>query len=146
MAYVICEPCVDVKDTACVDVCPVDCIHTSEGENQLYIDPGVCIDCAACEPACPVTAIFMQSDVPSEWESYIEVNSKFFETFVKPESDDDGGDDAGQSKKKKEQGIPEEFVQLPNAARSSLRSPYGLIVMLRPTFVRVRSQQALSHD
>ena len=130
MAYIICEPCVDVKDTACVDVCPVDCIHTSEGENQLYIDPSVCIDCAACEPACPVTAIFMQSDVPSEWESYIEVNSKFFETFVKPESDDDGADDAGQLKKKKEQGIPEEYVQLPNAARSSLRSPYGLIVML----------------
>ena len=50
MAYIICEPCVDVMDTACVDVCPVDCIHTSEDETQLYIDPDVCIDCAACEP------------------------------------------------------------------------------------------------
>lgn len=130
MAYIICEPCVDVKDTACVDVCPVDCIHTTEGENQLYIDPDVCIDCAACEPACPVTAIFMQSDVPDEWESYVEINSKFFETFVKPESDDDGTDDTGKSKKKKEQGVPEEFVQLPDAAQSSLRQPFGIIAML----------------
>ena len=56
MAYIICEPCVDVMDTACVDVCPVDCIHTTEGEKQLYIDPDVCIDCAACVDVCPVEA------------------------------------------------------------------------------------------
>ena len=130
MAYIICEPCVDVKDTACVDVCPVDCIHTSEGENQLYIDPDVCIDCAACEPACPVTAIFMQSDVPSEWESYIEINSKFFETFVKPETEDSGDDEAGKTKQGKQQGIPEEFVQIPEAPDSRLRTPYNLLVML----------------
>lgn len=134
MAYVICEPCVDVKDTACVVVCPVDCIHTVEGENQLYIDPNVCIDCAACEPVCPVTAIFMQSDVPSEWESYIDINSKFFETFVYPETDDDESDDTGQSKGK-EQGVPEEFVQLPDAITSSLRAPLGLLTMLgQPIF------------
>ena len=130
MAYVICEPCVDVKDTACVDVCPVDCIHTSEGENQLYIDPDVCIDCAACEPACPVEAIFMQSDVPSEWESYVEINSKFFETFVKPGAADDGADEAGKTKQGKQQGIPEEFVQIPEAPDSRLRTPYNLLVML----------------
>ena len=86
MAYVICEPCVDVKDTACVDVCPVDCIHTVDGENQLYINPEECIDCAACEPACPVNAIFMHDEVPAEWNSYIEINEKFFETFVKPDA------------------------------------------------------------
>ena len=82
MAYIICEPCVDVMDTACVDVCPVNCIHTTEGEKQLYIDPNVCIDCAACVPACPVEAIYMESDVPSQWETYIGINSQFFEAFV----------------------------------------------------------------
>ncbi len=129
MAYIICEPCVDVKDTACVDVCPVDCIHTSEGENQLYIDPAVCIDCAACVDECPVEAIFMQSDVPNEWESYIDINSKFFETFVYPDSAEGDTEDAGKSKGK-EQGIPEEFVQLPETVGSSLRPPLGLIAML----------------
>ncbi len=130
MAYVICEPCVDVKDTACVDVCPVDCIHTSEGENQLYIDPDVCIDCAACEPACPVDAISMQSDVPAEWESYIEINRKFFETFVKPETSDSDADDTGKPKQGKTQGIPEEFVQLPDVPDTRLRAPFNVLAML----------------
>ena len=56
MTYVIVEACIGVKDRACVDVCPVDCIY--EGEDQLYIHPDECIDCGACEPECPVTAIF----------------------------------------------------------------------------------------
>ncbi len=55
MAYVITEPCIDVKDKACVEVCPVDCIY--EGPNQLFIHPDECIDCGACEPVCPVKAI-----------------------------------------------------------------------------------------
>ncbi len=129
MAYIICEPCIDVKDTACVEACPVNCIHTVEGENQLYIDPGVCIDCAACVPACPVEAIYMESEVPSQWESYIDINSKFFETFVYPETEDDESDGTGQGKGK-EQGVPEEFVQLPDAVGSSLRPPLGLLTML----------------
>lgn len=128
MAYIICEPCVDVKDTACVDVCPVDCIHTVDGENQLYIDPNVCIDCAACVDACPVVAIYEQSEVPSQWESYIDINSKFFETFEYPEKDDGDADEASKTKKK--QGVPEEFVQLPDAVSTSLRAPLGLLVML----------------
>ena len=63
MAYVIAEPCIGTKDTACVDVCPVDCIHPRkdepafESETQLYIHPTECIDCGACVPVCPVTAI-----------------------------------------------------------------------------------------
>ena len=130
MAYVISEPCVDVMDTACVDVCPVDCIHTSEGEKQLYIDPDVCIDCAACEPACPVDAIFMESDVPAEWESYIEINRKFFETFVKPEATDSGTEEAGKTKQGKTQGIPEEFVQMPEVPDTRLRTPFNVLVML----------------
>ena len=58
MAYVITTPCIDTTDQSCVDVCPVDCIHFEEGKDRmLYIDPDECIDCGACEPACPVSAI-----------------------------------------------------------------------------------------
>ena len=130
MAYVICEPCVDVMDTACVDVCPVDCIHTTDGEKQLYINPDECIDCAACEPVCPVDAISMESDVSSEWEPYIEVNLKFFETFVKPETSDAESGEAGTAGKGKEQGIPEEFAQIPEVPDSRLRAPFNLLTML----------------
>ena len=77
MAFVICEPCIDVKDAACVDVCPVDCIH--EGEDQYYIDPEECIDCGVCEPECPVEAIFEEDAVPDEWVDYIEKNAAFFQ-------------------------------------------------------------------
>jgi ferredoxin len=56
MPYVITEPCIGTKDASCVEVCPVDCIY--EGEDQYYIHPDECIDCGACEPECPVTAIF----------------------------------------------------------------------------------------
>ncbi len=56
MTYIISEPCIDIKDRSCVDVCPVDCIH--EFDRMLVIDPEECIDCGACEPECPVEAIF----------------------------------------------------------------------------------------
>ena len=72
MAYIIAEPCVDLKDASCVDVCPVDCIY--ESEKMYYIAPDECIDCAACEPVCPVAAIFSEDAVPAEWASYIELN------------------------------------------------------------------------
>ena len=59
MTYVIAEPCIDVLDESCVAVCPVDCIHFDRGaDRKLYIDPDECIDCGACEPECPVNAIF----------------------------------------------------------------------------------------
>src|SRR5215204_5754936 len=70
MTYVIVEACIGVKDRACVDVCPVDCIY--EGEDQLYIHPDECIDCGACEPECPVTAIFPEEDVPPDMVKYVE--------------------------------------------------------------------------
>jgi len=76
MTYVITEPCIGVKDRACVDVCPVDCIY--EGEDQLYIHPDECIDCGACEPECPVTAIFPEDDVPPEMLSYTAKNKDVF--------------------------------------------------------------------
>ncbi len=84
MAYTIAEPCIGTKDTACVDVCPVDCIHPGKNEpgyeivEQLYINPEECIDCGACVPACPVEAIFPNDEVPEKWAFYIEKNADYY--------------------------------------------------------------------
>lgn len=77
MTYVITEPCIETKDRSCVDVCPVDCIH--EGPEQLFIDPEECIDCGACEPECPVEAIFPEDAVPQKWENFTKLNAEFFQ-------------------------------------------------------------------
>ena len=82
MAYIIAEPCVDVMDRACVEVCPVDCIYEADATNldegdrraMLYIHPEECIDCGACEPVCPVDAIFMDEEVPEKWTAFTEYN------------------------------------------------------------------------
>ena len=84
----------------------------------------------ACEPACPVDAISMESDVPAEWQPFIEINRKFFETFVKPETADSGEGEAGATGRGKEQGIPEEFAQVPEIPESRLRAPFNLLVLL----------------
>lgn len=83
MSHVIAEPCVGVCDKACVEVCPVECIHPEEGFDdpagkQLYIDPDECIDCAACVPECPVEAIFSEDDLPEKWQKYTEINANYF--------------------------------------------------------------------
>lgn len=84
MTYVIAEPCINTKDTACVEVCPVDCIHPTKNdpdydkEVMLYIDPAECIDCGACAPECPVAAIFDETELPAEWTSYLERNANYF--------------------------------------------------------------------
>ena len=95
MPFTIVEPCFGTCDTACVDVCPVDCIHGPDDKkgagaeakadgfvpketDSLYIDPEECIDCMACEPECPVEAIFEESEVPEEWNKYIKLNYDFF--------------------------------------------------------------------
>jgi len=80
MTFVIALPCVDVKDRACVDECPVDCIY--EGDRMLYIQPDECIDCGACEPVCPVEAIFFEADLPGEWEPYAQANAEFFRAVL----------------------------------------------------------------
>jgi len=82
MPYIIAEPCIGLKDRSCVDVCPVDCIY--EGEDQLYIHPDECIDCGACEPECPVTAIFPEEDTPPQWKSYIAKNKDVFQSATPP--------------------------------------------------------------
>jgi NAD-dependent dihydropyrimidine dehydrogenase PreA subunit len=74
--YVIRQPCVDVTDRACVDECPVDCIN--EGRRSLYMQPEECIDCGACEPVCPVEAIYYEDDLPAELTSYLAENAAFF--------------------------------------------------------------------
>ena len=79
MTYVIAEPCIDVKDKACVEVCPVDCIHGTDDDPQLYINPAECIDCGACEPECPVEAIFEESAVPDEWKHFTKIKADYFD-------------------------------------------------------------------
>jgi ferredoxin len=84
MTYVIAEPCINTKDTACVDACPVDCIHPKKddpkhaAEPLLYIDPVECIDCGACVPVCPVSAIFALDDLPEKWNEYTAKNAAYF--------------------------------------------------------------------
>lgn len=82
MTYVIALPCVDVKDRACVDECPVDCIY--EGQRMLYIHPDECIDCGACEPVCPVEAIYYEDDLPDQWSDYYRANVEFFDDIGAP--------------------------------------------------------------
>jgi NAD-dependent dihydropyrimidine dehydrogenase PreA subunit len=82
MTYVITEPCVDAKHRSCIDVCPVDCIYA--GDRMLYINPAECIDCGACEPACPVDAIFYEIDLPETWSKYQAVNAEAFASVGDP--------------------------------------------------------------
>ena len=77
MTYIIGKACVDIMDGACVDVCPVDCIYSKEGDNQLFINPEECIDCAACEPVCPESAIFAEEDVPEDQQHFIQLNYNY---------------------------------------------------------------------
>ena len=82
MTYTIAEPCVDIKDKACIEECPVDCIY--EGERMLYIHPDECVDCGACEPVCPVESIFYEDDVPEQWAQYTQINADFFAELGSP--------------------------------------------------------------
>jgi NAD-dependent dihydropyrimidine dehydrogenase PreA subunit len=72
VTYIIAEPCIDIKDLSCVDVCPVDCIH--QADRILVIDPEECIDCGACEPECPVEAIFPEDALPEKWSPFVKIN------------------------------------------------------------------------
>jgi len=79
VTYYIVEPCIDLLDKSCVEVCPVDCIHFDEGVDRMeYIDPDECIDCGACEPVCPVTAIFAEDDLPEDQKEFAEININWF--------------------------------------------------------------------
>ena len=84
MTYIIAQPCIGEKDGACVDACPVDCIHPRPDSEefaaatQLYIDPEECIDCSACVDPCPVEAVFADDELPPEWEQFLKVNADYF--------------------------------------------------------------------
>jgi NAD-dependent dihydropyrimidine dehydrogenase PreA subunit len=78
VAYVIVQPCIGVKDASCVEVCPVDCIHTDDAAQMYYIDPDECIDCGACVDPCPVDAIFPEDEVPDQWRDFIKINADYF--------------------------------------------------------------------
>ncbi len=84
MTYVITEPCIGVKDASCVDVCPVDCIHATDDDKMFFIDPDECIDCGACEPECPVTAIFPEEDVPANMNQFVQINRDVFKSDTPP--------------------------------------------------------------
>src|SRR5258707_11001077 len=73
MTYVVTESCIKCKYTDCVEVCPVDCFR--EGPNMLVIDPDECIDCALCEPECPVKAIVSEDDLPPEQAEFLTLNT-----------------------------------------------------------------------
>lgn len=79
MTYVITETCVDLKDASCVEVCPVNCIYSTDDDRMYYIHPDECIDCGACEPECPVTAIFSEDAVPSKQDAWTQINALWFE-------------------------------------------------------------------
>lgn len=84
MAYVITQPCINTKDTACVNVCPVDGIHPTKSEalfelvEQLYIDPDTCIDCGACVPECPVSAVAAEADLAADQQMFAEKNRDWY--------------------------------------------------------------------
>jgi len=85
MAWVITRLCRDCVDTACVEVCPVDCIYEYTGDdreafpNQLYIDPEECIDCGVCEPECPWEAIYEDANTPEALEADVTLNARILE-------------------------------------------------------------------
>lgn len=73
MAYVITGSCIDSMDRSCLAVCPVECIH--EAARMLVIDPDNCIDCGACEPECPVGAIYAEEELPAESRAFAAINT-----------------------------------------------------------------------
>jgi len=97
MTYVVAEPCIGTKDRSCVEVCPVDCFYdySNAEENKkvgkepgkdgdfglLVIHPDECIHCGACEPECPVEAIYEDDDVPEQWKDFVELNAKVSEGY-----------------------------------------------------------------
>jgi ferredoxin len=96
VTYIIAEPCIDLKDRSCVDVCPVDCIH--EANRILVIDPEECIDCGACEPECPVEAIFPEDALPEKWGPFVRINYAYGEGLsIVDRLVDEYGEDDGRA-------------------------------------------------
>ena len=79
MTFVVVESCIKCKLTDCVEVCPVDCFY--EGPNMLVIHPDECIDCALCEPECPVDAIFSEDEIPEDQQDFLQLNQELADTW-----------------------------------------------------------------
>ncbi len=79
MTFVVGENCIKCKHTDCVEVCPVDCFY--EGPNFLVIHPDECIDCALCEPECPIEAIFAEDEIPEGQEDFLAINAELSEVW-----------------------------------------------------------------
>ena len=79
MTFVVGENCIKCKHTDCVEVCPVDCFY--EGPNMLVINPDECIDCALCEPECPVDAIYADDELPEDQKEFLEINQELSEKW-----------------------------------------------------------------
>ena len=107
MTYVIAQPCVDLKDKACIEECPVDCIY--EGRRKSYINPRECIDCGACEPVCPVEAIYQDRRVPESDSVYIADSQAFFVEVL--EGRDEPLGDPGGARKVGDVGTDTELVK-----------------------------------
>ncbi len=115
MAYIVADPCVKCKYTDCVAVCPVDCFY--EGKNMLVIHPDECIDCGACEPECPTTAIFEEGDLKPEWEVYISINAVFSGAAMPEDVDKDGWPEALANGAKIWPNITDQKSPLPDAEK-----------------------------
>ncbi len=74
MTFVVTENCIKCKYTDCVEVCPVDCFY--EGPNFLVINPDECIDCALCEPECPIEAIKSEDDLSEDQRIFLQLNAE----------------------------------------------------------------------
>ncbi len=94
MTFVVTEQCIRCKYTDCVEVCPVDCFY--EGPNFLTINPDECIDCALCEPECPVNAIYSEDDLPEKFQSFLELNKELAEKWPNINRRKDAPADADQ--------------------------------------------------
>ena len=79
MTFIITGACIDVQDQSCIEVCPVDCIHFEDEDRMCFVHADECIDCAACELACPVGAIFAEVQVPAEAIEFTAINVEWFE-------------------------------------------------------------------
>ena len=124
MTFVITQPCIDTMDQSCVEVCPVDCIHFEEGpDRMLYISPVECIDCGACQPACPVTAIFPEDEVPPDQAFFTEINSLWFDDPAAARAKVPAGDGAAAPAEPAEAAPAAAAAAAPDEAQAAAEEP-----------------------
>lgn len=95
MTYVIASACIDCKDAACVDCCPVDAIY--EGPRTFYIRPAECISCGLCLSVCPVEAIYEDVDLPPPLAHFAAINREFFDQLPPAAGAAQGGSVVGRA-------------------------------------------------